>query len=111
MIRHEELRTNALATLGSIYSALEMNAEDEALARSVRKHAWENISKWKKGQAPPQGHPWRMARRPIPLSRSAWSRRLRARFCGNSTLRENNSCGVPTVGAERERRRCHKARQ
>ena len=54
MIRYEELRTNALATLGSIYSALEMNVEDEALARSVRKHARENISKWKKGQGKPR---------------------------------------------------------
>lgn len=54
LVRYEELRTDALATLSSIYSALEINVEDEALARSVRKHAWENISRWRKGQGKPR---------------------------------------------------------
>jgi hypothetical protein len=54
LVRYEELRTDALATLSSIYSALEINVEDEVLARSVRKHAWENISRWRKGQGKPR---------------------------------------------------------
>ena len=53
LVRYEELRADAFATLSSIYSALEMDVENEALARSVRKHAWENISRWKKGQGRP----------------------------------------------------------
>jgi hypothetical protein len=54
LVRYEELRTDAFATLSSTYAALEMDVENEALARSVRKHAWENISKWKKGQGKPR---------------------------------------------------------
>jgi hypothetical protein len=54
LVRYEELRTDTVTTLSSIYSALEMKVEDEALARSARKHAWENIPKWKKGQGKPR---------------------------------------------------------
>ena len=53
LVRYEELRTDALAALKGIYSVLEMDVANEALTRSVRKHAWENIPERKKGQGKP----------------------------------------------------------
>jgi LPS sulfotransferase NodH len=54
LIRYEELRTDTFAALRGIYSALEIDVTNEALARSVKKHAWENIPVSRKGQGKPR---------------------------------------------------------
>lgn len=48
-IRYEDLRRETLETLKKVYSALEIPADERSLARTVQKHAWENIPEEKKG--------------------------------------------------------------
>jgi hypothetical protein len=49
LIRYEDLRADALGTMKHIYSALEIPADEGALARAVEKHSWENIPEEEKG--------------------------------------------------------------
>ncbi len=50
MIRYEELRTDALETMGRLYRELEIPVNDRRLARVVEKRSWENIPEEKKGE-------------------------------------------------------------
>ena len=50
LVRYEELRANTLGTMRRMYAELEVPVEEGALARSVQRHAWENIPKKKKGE-------------------------------------------------------------
>jgi Sulfotransferase family len=50
MVRYEDLRADTLGTMRGIYSALEIPAGEDELARVVKKHAWENIAEEKKGR-------------------------------------------------------------
>jgi Sulfotransferase family len=50
MVRYEDLRADILGTMRGIYSALELPAGEDELARVVKKHAWENIAEEKKGR-------------------------------------------------------------
>jgi len=49
LVRYEDLRADALGTMGRIYSELEIPFEEEELSRAVEKHSWENIPDEKKG--------------------------------------------------------------
>ena len=50
MVRYEDLRADTLTTMQRIYSDLGIPAGEEELARTVEKHAWENIPEEEKGQ-------------------------------------------------------------
>ena len=50
LIRYEELRSDPLGTMKRIYATLGVPADERALARAVKKHAWENIPDKKKGE-------------------------------------------------------------
>jgi hypothetical protein len=50
LVRYEDLRTDTLGTMKRMYSALEIDVDEEELARVVNEHAWENISEDKKGE-------------------------------------------------------------
>ena len=50
LVRYEDLRADALATMKRIYSELEMPVDEHELARSVEKNAWENIPEEEKGE-------------------------------------------------------------
>jgi hypothetical protein len=50
LIRYEELRADALGTMGRLYSTLGVPVDEAALRRAVDKHAWENIPEEKKGE-------------------------------------------------------------
>ena len=50
LVRYEELRANALATMRRIYSTLGIVVDEEELSRVVEKHSWENIPDEKKGE-------------------------------------------------------------
>jgi len=50
LVKYEELRADAVGTLMRIYSELGIEADEEELSRSVRKHSWENIPKGEKGE-------------------------------------------------------------
>jgi len=49
MIRYEELRADALSTMKRLYSTLDIFIGEEDLARTVERHAWENIPEEEKG--------------------------------------------------------------
>jgi hypothetical protein len=50
LVRYEDLRVDALATMRRMYSTLGVPVNEEELARIVEKHAWENIPEGKKGE-------------------------------------------------------------
>jgi hypothetical protein len=50
LVRYEDLRADALATMRRMYSTLGVPVNEEELARIVEKHAWENIPEGKKGE-------------------------------------------------------------
>jgi hypothetical protein len=50
MVRYEELRADTLPTMKRIYSALEILVDENELAQTVEKHAWENIPEEEKGE-------------------------------------------------------------
>ena len=49
LVRYEELRADALATMRRLYSTLEIPVDEAQLARAVAKHAWESIPESEKG--------------------------------------------------------------
>ncbi len=53
MVKYEDLRVDTLGTMKRIYSALEMAADEDELARVVSEQAWENISEDSKGEDKP----------------------------------------------------------
>jgi hypothetical protein len=53
MVKYEDLRVDTLGTMKRIYSALEMVADEDELARVVDEQAWENISEDNKGEDKP----------------------------------------------------------
>jgi len=50
LVRYEELRADALGTMGRMYSQLGIPVDEAELRRAVEKHAWENIPARKKGE-------------------------------------------------------------
>jgi hypothetical protein len=50
LLRYEELRGDTLGTMKRLYSTLGIEVGEEDLARTVEKHAWENIPETEKGQ-------------------------------------------------------------
>jgi hypothetical protein len=50
LIKYEDLRADALATLKLLYSALGIPVDEAELARAVEKHSWENIPQEEKGE-------------------------------------------------------------
>jgi hypothetical protein len=50
MVRYEDLRADTLQTMKRIYSALEIPVDQGELARTVEKHAWENVPEEQKGK-------------------------------------------------------------
>ena len=50
LIRYEDLRTNTLDTMRRLYATLGISVDDDALARSVEKHALENVPEENKGE-------------------------------------------------------------
>ena len=50
LVRYEELRADAFATMRRMYSALGVPVDEDELARVVEKHSWENIPEEKKGE-------------------------------------------------------------
>lgn len=49
LVRYEELRADTVGTLRRIYATLDISMSDEELARTVEKHAFENLPEDKKG--------------------------------------------------------------
>jgi len=54
VIRYEDLRTDTLETMQSVYSTLGITVEEGELSRVVEKYAWENIPEKRKGPDKPQ---------------------------------------------------------
>ena len=50
LVRYENLRTDTLETMERIYSTLGIPVHEGELARVVKKHSWENLSKEEKGE-------------------------------------------------------------
>lgn len=50
LIRYEDLRADTLGTMKRVYRELEMEADEDELAGTVDKHAWESIPKEEKGE-------------------------------------------------------------
>ena len=50
MVRYEDLRAGTLPTMKRIYSTLEIPVDENELAQTVEKHAWENIPEEQKGE-------------------------------------------------------------
>jgi hypothetical protein len=50
LVRYEELRTDTLAEMRRIHSALGMAVDEGELSRAVHKHSWENIPEEEKGE-------------------------------------------------------------
>jgi hypothetical protein len=50
LIRYEELRADALATMKRMYSTLGVPVDEAELAQVVEKHSWENIPEEQKGE-------------------------------------------------------------
>ncbi|MEJ7841879.1 MAG: sulfotransferase domain-containing protein [Rubrobacter sp.] len=50
LVRYEELRADALGTMGRMYSVLGVPVGEEELSRVVEKHSWENIPPEKRGE-------------------------------------------------------------
>ena len=49
-IKYEDLLRDTLGTMKSIYSKLEIEVDEDELARVVEKHSWDNIPEEKKGE-------------------------------------------------------------
>ncbi len=50
LVKYEDLRADALATLSRAYSELGVAIDRAELSRAIEKHSWENIPKEKKGE-------------------------------------------------------------
>jgi hypothetical protein len=50
LVRYEDLRANTLGEMKRIYSSLGIPADEQALRRTVEKHAWENLPEEEKGR-------------------------------------------------------------
>jgi len=50
LVRYEDLRVDTLSAMQRLYSALEIEVKDEALAEAVAKHSWEAIPEDQKGK-------------------------------------------------------------
>ncbi len=50
LVKYEDLRADTLGTMHRIYSTLGIPVDDEAVARAVAKHAWENVPEENKGE-------------------------------------------------------------
>lgn len=50
LVKYEDLLDKTLATMQSIYSALEIPVDEETLVRIVERHSWKNIPEDKKGE-------------------------------------------------------------
>ncbi|MGH3087699.1 MAG: sulfotransferase domain-containing protein [Rubrobacteraceae bacterium] len=50
LVRYEDLRSDTSNVMNRIYSELDIAVDEEDLARSVQKHAWENIPADQKGE-------------------------------------------------------------
>jgi hypothetical protein len=50
LIRYEELRADTLGTMKRLYSTLGIPFREDELARTIEKHAWENIPEGEKGE-------------------------------------------------------------
>ena len=50
LVRYEDLLANSLGTMKRIYSELEVEVDEEDLARIVKEHSWENIPEDEKGK-------------------------------------------------------------
>jgi hypothetical protein len=50
LVRYEDLRSDTLTTMKRVYSDLALALDDDALARAVEKHAWENVPEEEKGE-------------------------------------------------------------
>jgi hypothetical protein len=50
VVRYEDLRANTLSEMRRIYSSLGIPASEQALARAVEKHSWENVPEEEKGR-------------------------------------------------------------
>jgi Sulfotransferase domain len=53
VVRYEDLRADALETMRRLYAKLDIPVDEEELARTVEKHAWENVPANKKGPDKP----------------------------------------------------------
>jgi hypothetical protein len=49
LIRYEDLRSDTLGTMKSVYSALDIRVNEGELTQAVEKHAWESIPEGEKG--------------------------------------------------------------
>jgi len=50
LVRYEELRADTLGTMKRLYSTLGIPVDEAELARTIEKHAWENIPEEEKGE-------------------------------------------------------------
>ena len=50
LVKYEDLRADTLGTMRRIYSVLNIPVADDVLARSVEKHAWDNVPEGSKGE-------------------------------------------------------------
>jgi hypothetical protein len=50
LVKYEELRADALGEMKRIHATLELELDEERLARSVEEHSWENIPEEEKGE-------------------------------------------------------------
>jgi LPS sulfotransferase NodH len=50
LVRYEDLRADTLGTIWHICSALQLEVDENQLARSIEKHSWENIPQEEKGE-------------------------------------------------------------
>ena len=50
LVKYEDLRADTLGTMRRIYSTLGVPVDDDAVARAVAKHAWENVPEENKGE-------------------------------------------------------------
>jgi Sulfotransferase family len=50
LIRYEDLRSDTLTTMKSVYSTLGLPVDEIELVRGVKKHSWENIPQSEKGR-------------------------------------------------------------
>lgn len=50
LVKYEDLRADTLGTMKRIYSQLGMEADEDALARAVKKHSWESVPEEEKGE-------------------------------------------------------------
>jgi hypothetical protein len=50
LVRYEDLRTDTMATMKRVYSALDVPVDEERLIQAVEKHSWERVPGEEKGQ-------------------------------------------------------------